>query len=190
MAKLKLTLYNVEYNDSKSGKSVTGEISLYTDKGEATVALTPEAESSATKRYNLSLVDFKFQKKMYQPTEIIAKIQISLADTKSTEVNTETWKPVSKKVVEKLFSDKKVSLSSLPSDSQEDFVGEDYYVKDVKVNYKPTSMFVTLGIYSLDKLLTLHFGSQATEGDRGCPRQVAVREERAKQAPSGGGSRS
>lgn len=161
MAKLKLTLYNVEYNDSKSGKSVTGEISLYTDKGEATVALTPEAESSATERYILSLVDFKFQKKMYQPTEIIAKIQISLADTKSTEVNTETWKPVSKKVVEKLFSDKKVSLSSLPSDSQEDFVGEDYYVKDVKVNYKPTSMFVTLGIYSLDKLLTLHFGSQA-----------------------------
>lgn len=161
MAKLRLTLYGVVYNDSKTGNQVTGDIALHTDKEEASICLTPEETSSATENYNLTLVDFKFQKKMYQPTEIIAKIQISLADEDSNDDNSKIWKPVNKKVVDTLFSKKKVSLSSLSSDSQEDFVGEDYYVQDVKINYKSAAMYATLSIYSLDKLLTLHAASQA-----------------------------
>jgi hypothetical protein len=31
-------------------------------------------------------------------------------------------------------------------------IGDDYYVQDVKVNYKPSAMYATLSIYSLDKL--------------------------------------
>lgn len=157
MAKLKLEIQKVTYfSTGEQEKTVNGSISLYTDKTGFTVKLPIEKNSSTKETYNLNLVDFKFKKKMYQPTEVIAKIQISLSDDKNKE-----WQSVKKDVIEDLFSNKKVSLESMMDNNQKFTIGDDYYVQDVKVNYKPSAMYATLSIYSLDKLLTLHVASQA-----------------------------
>ena len=158
MAKLKLELQNITYfkvKEDNSEETVTEHISLYTDKTGATIWLAPIKNSSIKEQYNLNLVDFKFKKKMYQPTEIIAKIQISLSDDKKE------WKSLNKDVIEDLFSNKRVSLESVISENKKDVIGNDYYVQDVKINYKSATMYATLSIYSLDKLLTLHAASQA-----------------------------
>lgn len=112
----------------------------------------------AMQHYFVSLVDFKMQKKMYQPTEIIANLQIYQAE--GTE-----WKPVDKKNIRKAFYHQQVSLDVLEDisgsstrieDAQVlDTAGNDFYVHEVIPTYKSASLFVELKIYSLDKLLTL-----------------------------------
>ena len=102
---------------------------------------------------------------MYQPTEVIAKIQISLPgmDQVTTEEEKKAkWQPVSKSMAESLFSKKKVSLTSLAVNTTNNdyIIGNDFYVDQVKVHYKSTAMYVTLMVYSLDKLLTDKIGSQ------------------------------
>ena len=106
--------------------------------------------------YLVSLVDFKMQKKMYQPTEIIANLQVYMAEGSE-------WKPVDKKIILKAFNHRRVSLdvleetagSSLEDAKVVDTVGNDFYVQEVIPTYKATSLFVELKIYSLDKLMTL-----------------------------------
>ena len=106
--------------------------------------------------YLVSLVDFKMQKKMYQPTEIIANLQIYMAEGSD-------WKPVDKKIILKAFNQRRVSLdvledtagSSLEDAKVIDTVGNDFYVQEVIPTYKATSLYVELKIYSLDKLMTL-----------------------------------
>ena len=160
MAKLKLELQNVTYyNTETPEKTVKGNIPLYTDKTGFTVCLAVEQDSNTKEVYDLNLVDFKFKKKMYQPTEIIAKIQISLWNNSGD--NKRDWISVSKDVIEDLFSNKQVSLTSVIDAKNENAIGDDYYVQDVKINYKSAAMYATLSIYSLDKLLTLHAASQA-----------------------------
>lgn len=106
--------------------------------------------------YDVSLVDFSFKKKMYQPTELLADLRINKSLGSST-----SWKAISRQNVEKLFKHKRVSLEVLRNDGDEndgeliDVVGDDYFVHEVRPCYNPDSMTVKLKIYSLDKLLTL-----------------------------------
>lgn len=110
----------------------------------------------AMQHYLVSLVDFKMQKKMYQPTEIIANLQIYMAEGSE-------WKPVDNNILLKTFNHRRVSLdvledtagSSLEEAKVIDTVGNDFYVQEVIPTYKSASLFVELKIYSLDKLLTL-----------------------------------
>lgn len=130
-----------------------GTVTLFTDKKGTAIWLAPESDSSEKIFYNLNLVGLSFQKKMYQPTEVTAEIQISQAEGNSND----DWKPLTKQVVNQLFKQKRASLT----DSQDFAIGEDFYVQDVLVHYKPDSLFVTLKIYSLDNLMVLHTGSRA-----------------------------
>ncbi len=112
MARLRLTIHNVSYF-KESNIPVVDNLSLSTDKESANIWLATDTDLSKKENYNLNLVDFNFQKKMYQPTEVIAKIQISLPgmDQVTTEEEKKAkWQPVSKSMAESLFSKKKVSL--------------------------------------------------------------------------------
>lgn len=106
--------------------------------------------------YEMSLVNFSFKKKMYQPTEVLADLSICKSD-KSNSI----WKPLQRNQIEALFKHQQVKLEVVRNDGDEndgeliDIVGDDYYVQEARPCYYPDSMVVKLKIYSMDKLLTL-----------------------------------
>ena len=106
--------------------------------------------------YEMSLVNFSFKKKMYQPTEVLADLSICKND-KSNSI----WKPLQRNQIEALFKHQQVKLEVVRNDGDEndgeliDIVGDDYYVQEARPCYYPDSMVVKLKIYSMDKLLTL-----------------------------------
>ena len=144
MAVLKLTLEGVDLQipDNGSYKKVD-TISLSTGTDSKTIKFKVSENSYSEKAYNLNLVNCKFQKKMYQPTEIIADLQINMAEGA-------TWTSIGRTIIESTFKHKQVKLA-VGSDS----IGTDFYVHEVLPCYKKDSMVVKLKIYSLDKLLTL-----------------------------------
>lgn len=122
--------------------------------------------------YTLSLLNLSFQKKMYQPTEVVASIMIVAVDKSK-------WKSIDKGEISDLFKSKQVSLYDnagitaktekgkvldvIPKANE---VGLDFYVQEVQTSYMSDSMFVTLKIYSLDKLLTLEKNSRTFVGQK------------------------
>lgn len=79
MARLRLTLHNFSYfkKEGSTFTKVVQNVLLSTEKEDTTLCL-PVGDSADTKlEYNLNIVNFGFQKKMYQPTEITADIQMS-----------------------------------------------------------------------------------------------------------------
>lgn len=164
MAVLTLTLSNVSCyeqqiikNPSLPWSNTLGESNSVTysgttdnpslSSGKDNVTLYLNCKDSDTNKeyhdYNLSLVEYKFQKKMYQPTEILAYLQIINASGS-------TWYSIGRKRIESTFKHKQVKLA-VDGNS----IGDDFYVHAVLPCYKSDSMIVELKIYSLDKLLTL-----------------------------------
>jgi len=133
-----------------------GKVSVATEQ--ETALLTFGTDEGTEKKYLVSLVDFRLSKKMYQPTEIITKLHIYLSEGMG-------WEPVGKKKIMDTFSHQRVSVDVLdvktdnsgdPTKAKAiDTIGNDFYVHEVIPTYKPSSLFVELRIYSLDKLLTL-----------------------------------
>lgn len=170
MARLRLTLHNFSYFE-KVGLTFTKVVQnvlLSTEKEDTTLCL-PVGDSADTKlEYNLNIVNFGFQKKMYQPTEITADIQISLASGEDS-----AWQSIGRKQIETLFKHLQVSLEEVPakdskkttlenlSVSATSTIGDDFYVHEVLPHYQSKGMYVTLKIFSLDKLLTLRVASRA-----------------------------
>ena len=153
MAQLTLTLEGV--NCQKLGVGVFNEvntISISTGTTGETIKFKVTDNSYSENPYNLNLVDCKFQKKMYQPTEILARLQINKALGN-------TWCTIGRKTVESTFKHKQVKLTvgndSIKDTNNYDSIGDDFYVHAVQPCYKSDSMTVELKIYSLDKLLTL-----------------------------------
>ncbi len=146
MAVLKLTLYNVScFKQLTSSSTSPDNPSLSSDKNEVTLNLNCKDSDTNTNIYDykLSLVEYKFQKKMYQPTEILAYLQI-------VNASGSTWYSIGRKRIESTFKHKQVTLA-VDGNS----IGDDFYVHAVLPCYKSDSMIVELKIYSLDKLLTL-----------------------------------
>ena len=146
MAKLQLTLYNIdsyEINGEKYQSKEDKTVSLSTEKVGVVLYLRSKANTDSIKDYTLNLVECTFQKKMYQPTEILADLQINKASG-------ETWISINRSIIESTFKHKQVKLEA---DSYS--IGDDFYVHEVLPCYKKESMVVKLKIYSLDKLLTL-----------------------------------
>ena len=164
MAVLTLTLNNVSCyeqqiikNPSLPWSNTLGESNSVTysgttdnpslSSGKDNVTLYLNCKDSDTNKevhdYNLSLVEYKFQKKMYQPTEILAYLQI-------VNASGSTWYSIGRKRIESTFKHKQVTLA-VDGNS----IGDDFYVHAVLPCYKSDSMIVELKIYSLDKLLTL-----------------------------------
>ena len=208
MAKLQLTLHNaVFYKKSTDKETTKGDIVLSTEQDVSSVFLyidlTEKEDSTNKVGYQISMVDFRFQKKMYQPTEIVATLQLS-----KLQGDVSAWRPVPRKTLENLFSHLRVSLDEIsasegtvatvakPSASEDssskdssndaaekeitakaavsswkapvDALGDDFYVHEIVTRYKPTAMYVTLKIYSPDKLLTLKTASRAFVSKKLC----------------------
>ena len=125
------------------------------------IAVTNESLTSTVKfdknSYQVCLVSLSFQKKMYQPTEIKAELQFFM---------TSKWVSIGRTDIEETFKLKNAILevvepkTSNSSDDDKytvlDTIGKDFYVHDVRPHYQPECMYVSLKIYSLDKLLTLN----------------------------------
>ena len=170
MARLRLTLHNFSYfkKEGLTFTKVVQNVLLSTEKEDTTLCL-PVGDSADTKlEYNLNIANFGFQKKMYQPTEITADIQISLASG-----NDSAWQSIGRKQIDTLFKHLQVSLEEVPAnDSKEtapeslsvndtSTIGDDFYVHEVLPHYQSDGMYVMLKIFSLDKLLTLRVASRA-----------------------------
>ena len=175
MARLRLTLHNVSYfeKDGLVYTPVSKDVLLSTEKEGATLYLSIGGTSDTKVQYNLNIVDFHFQKKMYQPTEITAQIQISMASGNDSD-----WTSITRKQVEAQFKHLQVSLDEVPekdttkTDAENlavkatNSIGSDYYVHEVLPHYQTSGMYVTLKIYSLDKLLTLRKASRTFTAKR------------------------
>lgn len=141
------------YVELKSEKKKTAPVVLTTDKTTVTLCLecvNTEDPTQKTQNYLLSVVNMNFRKKMYQPTAIMASIQILPIQTKNGK---EEWHSIRKDYIVNLFLNKQVKLYD--ADNTDYVVGSDFYVKEVTPCYRNDSMNVTLKIFSLDKLLTL-----------------------------------
>lgn len=101
--------------------------------------------------YTLSLDSLSFNKQMYQPGEINARIQISpKLDWSTLQTN---------------FLDRKVSLFR-GTDSSKQKIATDYYVHELIPEYLTSALYVEFKIYSPDKLLTLESDSQVFVSQR------------------------
>ena len=151
-------LFKNVYHDSKT-------ITLMTDRVTKELYFTLDAKEAQEKahRYVLGLVYFDIQKKMYQPTDITATIQIRPFETRTSQ---EPWYRLSMERIVELFKGKKVSVYDMDgfngttiADNKK--VGEDFYVQEVVPKYLKTSMNLVLKINSLDKLMTLEKTSRS-----------------------------
>lgn len=175
MARLRLTLHNFNCfeNVGSTFTKVAQNVLLSTDKESTTLYLSVGDSSDTKLQYDLNIVNFGFQKKMYQPTEITADIQIALASG-----NDNTWKSIGRKQIETLFKHLQVSLDEVPAKDTSktddenltaaalNTIGDDFYVYEVLPHYQSDGMYVTLKISSLDKLLTLRVASRAFTAKR------------------------
>lgn len=162
---LKLVIRNGFYYAANSEKKMvrtTCDVPLDT---EALTAKLHLKNSSGCIDYTLSLLNLSFQKKMYQPTDVVASIMIVAVDKTK-------WKSIDKGEISDLFNSKQVSLYDntgitaitengkvkdvVPKANE---VGLDFYVQEVQTSYMSDSMIVTLKVNSPDKKLTLQKNS-------------------------------
>ena len=160
MARLRLTLHGIScYENGEANDLKPADLSVSTESDTASTFFQVDGSKYG---YTLTLTDFSFKKKMYQPTEIQAEIQLTMSAG-----NTATFIAIGKKALVDLFKSKKVTLEEItPKSSEKDdevkfTIGDDFYVDEVLPRFKPTSMFVKLKIYSLDHLMTLQHYSRS-----------------------------
>ena len=151
MAKINLTLRGVlHYEEAVMSKQTTGDITLATEKTPCDIFSQIKDGDSTILKYSLALKEFSFHKKMYQPTEVLALVNI----TKAVGVNY-AYQRIGWTMLDKMFKHAKVSLTD------GDFtIGNDYYVHEVLPHYQKDCMNVILKIYSVDKLMTIRQASR------------------------------
>ena len=141
MAKLRLTIHQVScYQDSTLKKLVARDLHVSNEMETDTISI--KVSDTDGMDYTLNLIDLSFKKKMYQPTEVSAEIQL-------TKAQGTKWKTIGKSVLIELFKNKKVSLEEMGKDAQNNecvshTIGNDFYVQEVKPRYKTDSLFITL----------------------------------------------
>ncbi|MBR3656502.1 MAG: hypothetical protein IKN58_04930 [Prevotella sp.] len=151
MAKINLTLRGVlHYEEPVMSKQTTGDITLATEQTSCDIYSQIKDGDSTILKYSLALKEFSFHKKMYQPTEVLALVNI----TKAVGVNY-AYQRIGWTMLDKMFKHAKVSLTD------GDFtIGNDYYVHEVLPHYQKDCMNVILKIYSVDKLMTIRQASR------------------------------
>ena len=172
MAKLTLTIYDIVTQEgTATNPEMKSDISLSIGDGdvEGTISkevpiktlypiLTPMGKVLGRKvriDFKLSLVDFSIQQKMYTPDELTAKIYVNYSSDSSGK---EQMLKFYMDDLAQLFANKKVSLtcSNIVDGKEESYiVGQDFYVHEVIPCKYPNKIYVTLRIYSPDKMLTL-----------------------------------
>ena len=120
------------------------------------------------KKYKLSIQDLSFNKKMYHPGELIVDLQLEL-------IGSNDWVSAKKKDLESLLLNKEVTLQygtygktllETMMSFNNNKICDGYYVYEVNPRYLQKSMFVTLKIYSPDKVMTLEKGCQTWVAER------------------------
>lgn len=102
--------------------------------------------------FAFSLQNIRFVKQMYSPNEIYAEIQIAPGTVKSGDPDTTiTYNAsVDWDILQKSLINKRLNLDC---DGYE--VCNDYYIHELIPEYKKDAMYVTLKMYSPDKMLTI-----------------------------------
>lgn len=105
-----------------------------------------DQKAAADINFKLNMTNIRFDKKMYSPNEIVADIQLSVecAPDKIRKAF------ISKSELDTIFVNKQVKLVC-----DETSVCDDYYVHEVIPRRYKDEMWVTLKIFSPDKLMTL-----------------------------------
>lgn len=151
------------YSNDKATASTSSTVSLLTDKTTAELYLKAKGSDTVIHLYVLSLVNLSFQKKMYQPTEVVAEILFTPKE------ENDDWFPIAKDDIMTMFENKQVSLYDMAGvtttggvDTVPDanYVGEDFYIHQVTPCYHSKSLCVKLIICSLDKQLTIENNSR------------------------------
>ena len=77
------------------------------------IAVTNEHVTSTVtidkQTYNVSLIGLSFQKKMYQPTEVLAELEFDMSEAATPS----DWKAISRENIENLFKNKKAVLDEV-----------------------------------------------------------------------------
>lgn len=184
MAILELVIHDVtSYVDTPAGKipNESNTLSIKTNSSRGVVSYIPESgtagssqNESATQtcglflksqkgnihEYALNITKINFTKKMYQPTEVVVNFSLITLGQANTQTG---FEPVSRSVLNEAFHHCKVSLLSLvdenTTEKDKKTIGNDYYVYEIEPRYTSDSMFLTMKIYSVDKMLTLDIDS-------------------------------
>lgn len=111
--------------------------------------------------YKVAVNRIEFKRKVYKPGEIKAEIMLTLQGKSS-----DTTTIMTPDNLKSLFLHRRVKLTIRPKDAKNETVmAENYYIHEisplVKKDSVQTQMFVTLFIYSLDKLMTINKYSKA-----------------------------
>ena len=146
-----MTLRGVlHYEEPDMKKSTTDDITLATEQTSCDIYCQIKDGDSIILKFSLALKEFSFHKKMYQPTEVLALINITKAQGENY-----TYQRIGWTMLDKMFKHAKVSLTD------GDFtIGSDYYVHEVLPHYQKDCMNVILKIYSVDKLMTIRQASR------------------------------
>lgn len=146
-----MTLRGVlHYEEPDMKKSTTDDITLATEQTSCDIYCQIKDGDSIILKFSLALKEFSFHKKMYQPTEVLALVNITKAQGENY-----TYQRIGWTMLDKMFKHAKVSLTD------GDFtIGSDYYVHEVLPHYQKDCMNVILKIYSVDKLMTIRQASR------------------------------
>ena len=159
----------MKYGDFMNASEFTYKLYLQDYLADASVklpelTLVQQAESDLNyegANYKVAINDIKFDRKVYQPGEIKAEIMITLKGNGAQDAPV-----ISPKHLKTLLLHRRVKLAILPKDAKaETVVAKNYYVHEINPRVvkdsATTQMFVTLSIYSMDKLMTINKYSKA-----------------------------
>ena len=156
---LKIDIQKVSsYESTTSTAESKNTISLTTDKKTASIFL--KYDKTNIQEYLLSVLMMTFKKRMYHPTEIVLELQIMPVQD---EFRFDEWHAIAKDTITTLLKNKQVAIydqNGITTDGDKitipdkNYLGKDFYVKDVVPTYMDLSMRVKLHIYSPDNQLT------------------------------------
>jgi len=111
--------------------------------------------------YRVSLNSIQFNRKVYQPGEIIVEILFTLVDGTSKDATI-----ITPDDLKSILLQRRVSLSYIDEDQEEEFeIATNYFVHEIapklKKDSSKTQLFIKMAIYSMDKLMTLNTYSKA-----------------------------
>lgn len=152
---LKLTIYsNIEaYNSEGTAYNPQefARIDLSYDGGSAKEKVVPIKVGTTVEEYKFSLVNMSFNKQMYQPGEIYARMQIAKKGSAPSQSDKAYY----------LFAQKDLNdylrgcRVTLDEDTTSKTVADNYFIYELIPEYTSESLYIDLKIFSPDKLLTL-----------------------------------
>jgi len=157
MADIKLVIHGVGKKTDSNDGNLTLAIGQNTTLGSCSIGVSfTDNGTEETNYFAFSFNSFHFLKKMYSPNVIKADFLVGPGLTGTGDEG--NYKQIDKDTLETLFTNKKVSLICTKKVNNADVnqtICSGYYVYKVIPRYKKSVMYVTMEIYSPDKVMTL-----------------------------------